>query len=193
MAEHDSQRRDDWVGALAGEPARRALRQRREPPASRLAHARRRAGAWLAWWVVMMSLWVMIDDSLQFDELLAGAGTAALAALAAEVVMYQADVRIGAWPGWRPLAEVLRLPGEVARDTLVVFGALARMLATGRPPEGGFAEIPVRYGDDTPLGETRRVLLTGVRSLAPNTFVLGLDEDRCVMVVHHLVRPGAGR
>ena len=41
---------------------------------------------------------------------------------------------------------------------MTVFGALARTLATGRPPRGGFRELPVRYGDDTPLGVTRRVL-----------------------------------
>jgi hypothetical protein len=34
---------------------------------------------------------------------------------------------------------------------------------------------------------TRRVLLTGAYSLAPNKFVLGMDEQRDVMVVHELV------
>ena len=57
----------------------------------------------------------------------------------------------------------------------------------GRWPRGGFTELPVRYGDDTPLGVTRRVLLTGAYSLAPNKFVLGMDEERDVMVVHELV------
>jgi len=44
-----------------------------------------------------------------------------------------------------------------------------------------------RYGDDTPLGVTRRVLLTGAHSLAPNAFVLGIDAERDVMIVHELV------
>lgn len=177
---------------FAGEPARRELRHGRRPRASRAVAVRRRAVTWLAWWVLMMAFWVMIDDSLQPDELLAGAGAAALAALAAEVVTYQAGVRIRVRPGWRAVARgAARLPGQVARDTLIVFGALARTLATGRQPDGGFAEIPFRYGEETPFGETRRVLLTGARSLAPNTFVLGLDSERDVMVVHHLVRPRA--
>jgi hypothetical protein len=75
----------------------------------------------------------------------------------------------------------------VARDTYTVFEALARTLATRKPPRGGFRELPVRYGDDTPRGVTRRVLLTGADSLAPNKFVLGIDEERNVMVVHELV------
>lgn len=35
----------------------------------------------------------------------------------------------------------------------------------------------------------RRALIVGARSLAPNTFVLGLDRDRDQLVAHKLV-PG---
>ena len=145
--------------------------------------------AWLVWWAAMMSFWVAVDDSLQSDELLAGAGAAALAALAAEVITYQAATRFRMRPRWALAA--LGLPGQVARDTVLVFGALARMLLSHQPPDSEFAELPVEYGDRTPLGDTRRVLLIGARSLAPNTFVLGIDAERDVMVVHRLVtRPG---
>lgn len=34
---------------------------------------------------------------------------------------------------------------------------------------------------------TRRVLLTGARSLAPNEFVLGIDAETDTMVLHRLV------
>ncbi|HSZ40175.1 MAG TPA: hypothetical protein VK817_09470 [Trebonia sp.] len=180
---------NDLTSPFAGEPARRALRAHREPPAGRRAAARGRAVTWLAWWALMMALWVMIDDSLRSDELLAGAGAAAFAAFAAEIINRQAGVRLRVRPGWRTVAEVLRLPGQVARDTLIVFGALARMLATGRPPDGGYAEIPVGHDADSAPGETGRVLLTGARSLAPNEFVLGIVAERDVMVVHRLVRP----
>ena len=149
----------------------------------------RRVVTWLAWWVAMLAFWVMIDDSLESDELLAGAGAAAIAALAAEIITHQAGLRLRVRAGHDLAADALRLPGQVAHDTLVVFWALARGLATGRLPEGGFAEIPVGSGDDTPAGETRRVLLTGIRSLAPSTFVVGIDADRDVMVVHRLVSP----
>jgi multisubunit Na+/H+ antiporter MnhE subunit len=177
MAE-DSAQQPQNTGPLAGEPRQRGSQQ---PPPT----ARHRAATWLAWWVLLMSLWVAVDDSLQFDELLAGAGAAALAALAAEIASYQAATRLEIRAAW--LVRAFRLPGEVAHDTWTVFEALARTLATGKPPRGGFRELPVRYGDDTPLGVTRRVLLTGADSLAPNKFVLGMDEERDVMVVHELV------
>jgi multisubunit Na+/H+ antiporter MnhE subunit len=176
MAEPSAQHQA--TGPLAGEPRPRGGR----PPEPT---ARRRAATWLAWWVLLMSLWVAVDDSLQFDELLAGAGAAALAALAAEIAVHQAATRLEVRPGW--LVRAFRLPGEVAHDTLTVFAALARTLVTRKPPPGAFRELPVRYGDDTPLGETRRVLLTGAYSLAPNKFVLGIDKERDTMVVHQLV------
>jgi multisubunit Na+/H+ antiporter MnhE subunit len=140
----------------------------------------------LTWWVLLMSLWVAVDDSLAGDELLAGAGAAALAALAAAVISRQAGTRYRIRAAW--FRRALALPGQVVGDTIAVFGVLARVIATGAPPpHGAYREIPVRYGDDTPLDVTRRVLLTGARSLTPNAFVVDLDAERDVMVVHELV------
>ncbi|HEY1706176.1 MAG TPA: Na+/H+ antiporter subunit E [Trebonia sp.] len=152
--------------------------------------AHKHLAVWAAWWVLLMALWVMLDDSLQFDELLAGAGAAAIAAGAAVIITAQAGARPGRpdRAAWALAREILGLPGQVVRDTATVFGALGRTLVTGRQPDSGFAEVPVRYGHDTPAGEGWRVLLTGVRSFAPNTFVVGLDGDRSVMALHRLVR-----
>jgi hypothetical protein len=47
-----------------------------------------------------MSLWVAVDDSFAPDELLAGAGAAALAALAAAVVSRQARIRYRIRAAW---------------------------------------------------------------------------------------------
>jgi multisubunit Na+/H+ antiporter MnhE subunit len=166
---------DELSGPLTG----RRQRLQQDVPVAR------RAGAWLVWWVLLMSLWVIVDDSIAVDELLAGAGAAALAAFFAELVTYQAATRIRMRVEWA--APALRLPGQVARDTVTVFAALWRRLAHGEPPPSGFREIPARFGDAGDEGVTRRVLLVGGRSLAPNTFVLGIDGDRDVMVVHQLV------
>lgn len=171
--QHDGQA----AGPLAGEPRRRR-------PSSATPY--RRVATWLAWWVLLMSLWVAVDDSFESDELLVGAGLATVAALAAEVICDQAELRLRIRPRW--LVRALSLPGQVVQQTFLVFGALARGLFTRAPlPRGHFRELPVEYGDDTPLGVTRRVLLTGARSFAPNEFVLGIDPERDVMITHQLV------
>ncbi len=163
------------TGPLAGEPRER----QRHPPVAR------RAGAWLVWWVLMMSFWVMIDDSVSTDELLAGAGAAALAAFFAGLVTHQAAARFRMRIQW--LVPALSLPGQVVRDTAIVYRALWRRLVHGEQPPSAFLQLPARFGDHTPEGVTRRTLLIGGTSLAPNTFVLGIDKDRDVMVVHRLV------
>jgi multisubunit Na+/H+ antiporter MnhE subunit len=147
--------------------------------------AARRVGSWLVWWVLMMSFWVMIDDSVNADELWAGAGAAALAALLTELVTHQTASRFRMRFGW--LVPALRLPGEVARDMVTVYAALWRRLARGEQPASAFVEVPARFGDDSPEGATRRTLLIGGMSVAPNTFALGIDKDSDVMVVHRLV------
>ena len=47
---------------------------------------------------------------------------------------------------------------------------------------------PVRYGDGTAAGITRRTLLISGRSLAPNAFALGIDAGTDTTVLHRLVR-----
>jgi multisubunit Na+/H+ antiporter MnhE subunit len=168
-------------GPLAGEPRERGPGDR--PPAARV-------GTWLAWWVVLMSFWVMLDDSLATDELLAGAGAAAIAALVAELAGHQAAVRFRMRFEW--LAPALRLPGQVAGDTVTVYAALWRRLIRGEQPDSGFVTEPVRYGDDTAEGMTRRMLLIGGYSLAPNEFALGIDAETDTMILHRLVRKTGG-
>jgi multisubunit Na+/H+ antiporter MnhE subunit len=163
------------LGPLAGEPRKR---RHRRPGLARV-------GAWLVWWVLLMSLWIMLDDSLATDELLAGAGAAAIAALVAELATYQAATRFRMRIRW--LVPALRLPGQVAVDMVTVYAALWRRLARGEQPASAFVTEPVRFGDDTPVGVTRRVLLIGARSVAPNAFALGIDRGTETMVLHQLV------
>jgi multisubunit Na+/H+ antiporter MnhE subunit len=163
---------------LAGEPRKRRYQ----------TSAIRRVGSWLVWWTLMMSFWIMLDDSIRSDELLAGAGAAALAALLAELVSHQAATRFRMRIEW--LVPALKLPGQLVADMVVVYGALWRRLVRGEQPPSAFLELPARFGDDSPEGITRRVLLVGGMSVAPNTFVLGIDSDTDVMVVHRLVARG---
>ena len=137
-----------------------------------------------------MGLWVAVDDNIGLAELVAGAGAAALAALLTEVALHQAGTRIAVRARW--LATAYRLPGQVLGDTVLVFRVLGRQLVRGEAPDSGFRELPVRAGGQSSADLTRRVLLVGASSLAPNTVVFGIDEDRDVMVVHQLV-PDEGR
>ena len=91
------------------------------------------------------------------------------------------------------IVPALSLPGQVVRDTVIVYQALWRRLAHGQQPPSALADLPARYGDDSPEGVTRRVLLVWGTSVAPNTFALGVDSERDVMVVHRLVAEQEGK
>jgi len=135
---------------------------------------------------MLMAFWVIVDDSVGLDELLAGAGAAALGAFLAEAATHQSADRFRLRAGW--LVPAVRLPGRLIGDTAAVFAALWRRLTRGEEPRSGFLAEPVRYGPQTAEGRTRRALLVGAESLAPNKFVLGIHADRGgVMVVHKLV------
>ena len=154
----------------------------RPPQQVPLAH---RTVTWLVWWAVLLAFWIVLDWSVAPDELLAGAAAAAIGAFLAELAGHQAVIRLRVRAAW--LVPAVRLPAEVARDTVIVFAALWRRLARGEEPASGFRELPVRYGGDTAAAVTRRALLVGGRSLAPNSFVVGIDADRDVMLIHQLV------
>jgi multisubunit Na+/H+ antiporter MnhE subunit len=145
----------------------------------------RRIAAALLWWVLLMSFWVILDDSFAADELLAGAGAAAIGAFLAELAAHQGASQVRLRAEW--LLPALRLPWMLIRDTGVVGLVLLRRLTRGELPPSGFRERPVTYGPDSAEGKTRRSLLIGGLSVAPNSFVLGLDKETNVMVVHELV------
>jgi len=50
---------------------------------------------------------------------------------------------------------------DLAGDMVTVYAALWRRLIHGEQPDSAFVTVPVRFGDDTPEGVTRRVLLIG--------------------------------
>jgi hypothetical protein len=66
------------------------------------------------------------------------------------------------------------------------YAVLWRRLVRGEQPDSDFVTEPARYGDETAEGMTRRVLLIGARSLAPNEFALGIDAETGTMVLHRL-------
>lgn len=149
-----------------------------------------RVGSWLAWWVLLMAFWIVLDYSLDVAELLVGAGVAGAGAVAAELVGHQAGWHFRVRIRW--LIPLWRLPGQVIADTVIVFAALGRLLIHGQQPDSGFLEVPKPWGDESIVGASRRVLLEGGTSVAPNTFALGMDREHDVMVVHHLVLPTQG-
>ena len=149
---------------------------------------RSRVVPWSAWWVVSLGLWEVLSDKRTVAELLTGSAAAALAATTAEVLRARSDAPLVWRARW--LLRGAALPGRVLVDTARIFGALAATVA-GRPPRSGFHEVAVHPRSEAWGVPSARALLVLASSVSPNSLVLGFDEDRGVLVLHHLVAPGS--
>jgi multisubunit Na+/H+ antiporter MnhE subunit len=138
-----------------------------------------------AWWIALAALWLVLDDNIAFPELMTGAAAALIGAVAAEVVHGQNLVRIRVEPQWlrylwRPLIRLLP-------DTLRVLRVLLRQLVLRRPARGQFRAIRFRSGRPGGARDTtRRALAKAGGSFAPNAYVVAVDADHDLMLVHQL-------
>jgi multisubunit Na+/H+ antiporter MnhE subunit len=136
--------------------------------------------AWVAWWFVSAALWLWLVDNTHGPELLVGAGVSAIGASAAIVVRQQRRVVLRPrlrWllRTWRPLA-------AYPRDTWLLVKALPRRQA------GRFVALPIHVHGDDPHSAAQRVVMQTAASFAPNTYVIGTDAERNLVLVHQLVR-----
>lgn len=137
--------------------------------------------AWASWWSVSAAIYLVLVDTVVLPELVTGAVIATIAASLATLVRAQRRVvirpRVGWLVGlWRPLA---RYPRDM--------WTLTRALARRHPVEGKLYALPFRPGSDDAHSAARRVLGPSAGSFAPNTFVVGLDPESGVLLVHQLV------
>jgi multisubunit Na+/H+ antiporter MnhE subunit len=148
---------------------------------------RRSAGSirfWLGWFLALNLLWLALISAFDLAETLLGLGAAALGASAATVVYEQRFVTFRPRARW--MLDSWRLPAAIVRDTVAVFGVLWRRLARGERIEGRFRTEPFRLGRDHQRRDARRALHTIGASIPPNTYVVGIDEDEHVVLLHEL-------
>ncbi|MGI8493035.1 MAG: monovalent cation/H+ antiporter complex subunit F, partial [Acidimicrobiales bacterium] len=125
-----------------------------------------------------------LDYTLAVPELLAGALAAGLGATTA--VVARARLRIS----WRWLRLAWRPAAQMLPDTVMLIVALWRRLVRRREVTGSLRVLRFDAGGDGPTDAARRGLAEAAGSLAPNTYVVGVDRDADVIVVHQLVATG---
>ena len=127
----------------------------------------------------MTALYVVFTDSRRLEELVAAVLVGALGATAAAIVRHGREVVLRPRPAdvAAELRPVLAWPRDLAR--------LAAALV--RRPAGRVVETPFDATGTDPRDAGRRALAVAGRSLAPNTIVIAIDEERGVLVAHQLV------
>jgi multisubunit Na+/H+ antiporter MnhE subunit len=146
---------------------------------------RHRIGVWLGWFVFLNVVWLALVATLNWQEEIVGVVASAVGATAAEAVNAQGLIHLRLKLGW--MAGLGTLPWRVVKETWMVFAALARQLAGGKRIEGRFVCVRFPHRSDRPEDEARRALYKLEASIAPNTYVVGYDEETGAMLLHQLV------
>ena len=133
----------------------------------------------LAWWALSAALWLALVDNTHFQELVAGAVVACIGAAAALIVRAQRRFVTRPRPSW--LLRLWRPAMYYLRDLVPV------ALALPRRARGRFVAVPFDAHRESPREAARRVLMKSTGSFAPNTYVVGADEERGILLVHQLV------
>jgi multisubunit Na+/H+ antiporter MnhE subunit len=134
----------------------------------------------------LFGLWLLFVDTLALEEVLLGAIAAAVAATAADVVRAQDLVRFKMRPRW--LLGLGVLPRRTVTESWLLATALWRQLVRPGSVRGLFRVLPFPVEADDATSAARRALVTGVLSVTPNTYVVGIEQGEGTMLVHQLVR-----
>jgi multisubunit Na+/H+ antiporter MnhE subunit len=145
----------------------------------------RLAALWVAWWCALALVWLALVDTLQADELIVGAVSAALAASVAVVVHRRGYIRF--WPRLAWLREVPYLVRDVVVDCGLLSVALWQRVVLRRPVHGVTIRVPFHHGGDTGRDGARRALVNFAVSLTPNSYVVDIDPEGDTLLVHRLV------
>lgn len=140
-------------------------------------------------WIVLAATYLLLVDTVKLPELITGAVVATIAAIGSELVRLERRVHTriplrGLARAWKPVA---RAPADLA----LVLVAIGRQVLERDAARGRIRAMPFRHGGDAPDAAGRRALAESLGSFAPNTIVIGVDDERNLLIVHQLVSTGA--
>jgi multisubunit Na+/H+ antiporter MnhE subunit len=136
--------------------------------------------SWAIWWALCAALWLLLVDRIHADELLTGAGVAAGGATVAVLVRRERLTILRPPPRWT--RGVLRPVAGMVADLVPLVRVLVTRGLLRRDDAGPLIELPYPGADDP----AHRTLTATLGSLAPNTIVVDVDEERRILVAHQL-------
>ena len=141
--------------------------------------------AWLAWWVALFWLWLLLAGEWNRQELVAAAVAAAIAATLAEV----ARTRTGLHPKLpaEALVDVPQVLGMVVVDFAIVVWALLVSVVRRRVVRGRIVSRELDRGARAAGGAGPRAWTALAASYSPNAYVLDIEPESRTVLLHDLV------
>lgn len=146
-----------------------------------MKHAR----AWLAWSVPLFWLWLLLAGEWNRTELVAAALAAGIAGAVAEVARSRLGVAVRL--GRRELAAARGVPLAIFVDFGILLVALGRSLRRREVVRGVFRSHEFDPGDADAAGLGRRAWIEYTATISPNAYVVEIERERGLVLVHDLV------
>ena len=141
--------------------------------------------AWVAWWLALFWLWILLAGEWNRQEWIAGASAAAISATVAEVARSRTDfsARLPA----RVLADVPQALWMVFVDFGIVVGALVASIARRRVVRGELVSRELEGGSRAARGVGPRAWTALAASYSPNAYVIDIEPETHTVLLHDLV------
>jgi hypothetical protein len=141
--------------------------------------------AWVAWWLALFWLWLLLVGEWNREELAAAAIGATVAASIAEFARTRTS--FGArMPRWA-LADVPRVLAMVLVDFGIVAWALIVSLAHRRVVRGELVSRRLERGTVAARGVGPRAWTALAASYSPNAYVIDIEPETSTVLLHDLV------
>jgi multisubunit Na+/H+ antiporter MnhE subunit len=147
----------------------------------------RTLGWWMLAWVALGALWLLYQGEWNAITIYAAVSAGALSLVVALLLVRKRTLP-AARLEWRWFTRAAQVPWKVVREF-----ALITLFLVRRPRrQGEFREVPFPTGGARPAERGRRAWVALATGYSPNSYVVDVDEERGVVLVHVLspVAPG---
>ncbi|MFL5945700.1 MAG: hypothetical protein ACJ74C_09740 [Gaiellaceae bacterium] len=146
----------------------------------------RSVGKWILGWVALGALWLLYQGEWNAVQLYAAISAGALSLLVARVVWQRTLPPLRVEPSY--LRRAVRIPWQVVRE----FALVTVFLVRRRGAEGEFRALRFPAGGARPAERGRRAFIALATGYSANSYVVDVDEERGLVLVHVLskVPPG---
>ncbi|HLY86016.1 MAG TPA: hypothetical protein VKO84_05840 [Gaiellaceae bacterium] len=137
--------------------------------------------AWIAWWVALFWLWMLLAGEWNHIQWIAAASAAAVAATIGEIARSRADVAPRLPVRW--LARFGSVPHQIVIDFGIITMALWRSLLHRSVVRGEYRA----HRSPAAEGQSARAWAAWAAQFSPNAYVVEIDAERELVLVHDLV------
>ena len=143
---------------------------------------------WLAEWIVLTLLWLVLVGKPEWSEIWIGLAASALAAATATRVNGKNFARFA--PEIRWILAGWRIPGYLVGDAVLIYAALFERLFSRKPTASRILALEFPSGGSDERSATRRALAIILTNMSPNFLVIGIDQQQNLMLVHQIRATG---